>query len=332
MIRWAFRIAGAVLVLAIMVVLIAPNRRHRVEAWLRYRLFDEVPAPIIAGLHGRLFLGNHGNDPPGSLINEVCRTDPAVIAPAVALLRPLLAAAKATGIPARLVIIPTAPRVYPEDLPPPYACSNPGVDQAVARLADPAVLYPLDLMVAMKPHFDAIPRVHFHWAGEAPLRVAEWVGADLGLKRTLELGLYADNRRSDMDGFNRGMAAESHIRTPSAAAAGVVECQGGRRCPTAPLPAVVTYTRPGAGRILVMADSFGDDIGVDFTEFAGSVWLLRMNYALRDQPGPVADKVIHDFKPEAIVIVYHDAGALGVDPVAQMSVRAATAILAAGQP
>ena len=320
------------LILAIAVVLIAPDRRHRVGAWLRYHLFDEVPHPIIAGLHGRLFLGNHENDPPGSLINDVCRTDPAVIAPAVALLRPLLDAARATRIPARLVIIPTAPRLYPEDLPPPYTCPNPGTDQVVAKLADPAVLYPLNLMTAMKPHFDAIPRVHFHWAGEAPLRVAEWVGADLGLKRTLELGLHNDNRRSDMDGFNRGMAAESHIRTPSTAAAGVVDCQGGGRCAAAPLPAVVTYTRPGAGRILVMADSFGDDIGVDFTEFAGTVWLLRMNFALNDKPDAVAQKVIRDFKPGAIVIVYHDAGALGIDPVAQMSLRAATAILAAGQP
>jgi hypothetical protein len=316
----------------VVLAVIWPDTRHRVEAWLRYRLLDEVPPPIVAGLHGRLFLGNHAGSPPGSLINTVCNTDPAAITAAAEMLRPLLAAAKSHGVPARLLIVPTAPRLYPEDLPPPYTCPAPGADKLVALLDDPDVLNPLDAMTAMKPHFDAIPRVHFHWAGEAPLRVAEWVGANLGLKQTLQLGLHDDNRRSDLDGLNRGMGAHSQIREPSLAAAGVAVCEGGLRCRTSPMPAIATYVRPGPGRILVVADSFGDDIGGDFTEFAGTVWLVRMNIALNDPADRVAKIALQDFKPDEIFVIYHDAGALAVNAAARISLKAATAILAAGQP
>ena len=282
---------------------------------------------MIAGLHGRLFLGNHEGSPPGSLITGLCGGP---MDAAVARLRPLLAAAKGLGVPARLLVVPTAPRLYPEDLPPPYACPAPLADRVVAALGDPAALYPIDAMLAMKPRFDVVPRVHFHWAGEAPLRVAEWVGAGLGLRQALALPLRDDNRRSDLDGYDRGMGAHSRIREPSLA--GVAVCEGGRRCPAAPLPAIVTYSRPGPGRILVVADSFGDAVAGDFIEFAGQVWLLRMNLALAEPPGAVADVAIRRFKPDAVIVVYHDAGALGLDPASRLSLAAATAILEAGQP
>ncbi len=38
-------------------------------------------------------------------------------------------------------------------------------------------------MQALKPRFDVLPRHHFHWAGEGPLRVAERVADGMGLHR-----------------------------------------------------------------------------------------------------------------------------------------------------
>ncbi len=325
----------AVVILVVAAALIWPARRRRVEAWVRYQVFDQVPPPLVAGLHGRLFLGNHGGSPAGSLITGVCggSVDQAAVDRAAGLVRPLLAAARAIGVPVRMLVVPTAPRLYPEDLPPPYAAqcaqAKPAADRLVAALADPAVIYPAAPMLAMKAQFEAIPLHHFHWAGEAPLRVAELVADSLGLSRGLELPLHDDNRRSDLDGFNRGMGAQSHLRQPSLAAAGVAVCEGGRRCPTALDPAIVTYTRPGPGRLLVVADSFGDEIGGDFSEFAGQVWLLRMNLALAETPGALADVAIRRFAPDAIVVVYHDAGALALDVPARMSLEAATALFRA---
>ena len=301
---------------------------------MRYHAFGEVPPPLVAGLHGRLFLGNHEGGAFGSLITDVCGSSvgPPQVDRAAGLLRPLLDAARNTGVPVRLVIVPSAPRLYPEDLPPPYAalCAHavPAADRLVATLADPAVIYPVAAMLAMKPRFDVIPLHHFHWAGEAPLRVAELVGADLGLPRMLDLPLHDDNRRSDLDGYDRGIGVQSRIRTPSLA--GFDVCEGGRRCPAAPDPSIATYTRAAPGRVLVMADSFGDEMGGDFTEFAGKVWLLRMNLGLARPPAVLARLAIRDFAPQAIVIVYHDAGALALDAPSRLSLEAATAILRAG--
>ena len=324
--------AGAGIAVAILGVLAVswPDSRRRVEAWVSYHALGQVPPPLIAGLHGRLFLGNHAGDPFGSLITGVCNTSPAAVARAASLLRALLAAAEGLRVPFRLLLVPTAPVLYPEDLPPPYECPAPGLPRLTATLGDKAVIDPLETMRAMKPQFDAIPRTHFHWAGEAPLRVAEQVASSLGLAQTLQLPLHDDNRRSDLDGYDRGIGAHDRIREPTLA--GIAVCEGGRRCPAAPDPAITTYTRPGAGRILVIADSFGDAIGASFIEFGGQVWLLRMNLALHTPPAALAAVAIAGFRPDAIVIVYHDAGALALDEASRLSLAAATAILRAGQP
>ncbi len=88
---------------------IAPPPVQRAEAWLRFRLLGEVPPPILIGQHGRLFLGNHPGTPPGTLITNVCggSVDGAAVAHAASMIRPVLAAARAIGVPVRFVIVPT---------------------------------------------------------------------------------------------------------------------------------------------------------------------------------------------------------------------------------
>jgi hypothetical protein len=57
-----------------------------------------------------------------------------------------------------------------------------------------------------------------------------------------------------------------------------------------------------------------------------------MNIALNDPADRVAKIALQDFKPDEIIVIYHDAGALAVNAAARISLKAATAILAAGQP
>jgi len=178
----AFFAAGAALVWA-------PPPVLRAEAWLRYRLLREVPPPILIGRNGRLFLANHATDAPGALITAVCggSVDDATVARAAAQIRLILEAARAIGVPVRFVIVPTAPRLYPEDLPLAYAhaCDPPNVpaaDRLVALLHDPDVIYPVPLMLDLKTQFDVLPRHHCHWAGQGPLHVAEAVCRADGLQ------------------------------------------------------------------------------------------------------------------------------------------------------
>ncbi len=309
-------------------VLWGPPPIRRAEAWLRYRVAGSVPPPIVAGRHGRLFLGNHPGAAPGSLIAAICGhgVDAAAIARAARLIRPVLAAGRAVGAPFRFVIVPTAPRLYPEDLPAGLPCADPAADRLAAALNDPAVIYPVAAMQAMKARFLVLPRRHFHWAGEGPLRVAEFVAAGMGLRQALALPLRPDNRASDLDEFDPGLAATDPIGTADLHAAGVAQCTGIRCDPALP-EALTAYARPGPGRLLLIADSFGEEVAGDFSEFAGQVRLVRMNPALGTPPAVLA-AALASFHPTAVIVLYHDAGALALDEASQASLALAARLLA----
>ncbi len=297
------------------------------EAWVAYRVTGTLPPPIVIGRNGRLFLGNHEGSPPRSLIADVCGGTVAEPATrhAAATIRPVLDAGRATDLPFRFLIIPTAPRIYPEDVPADIPCSDFAADRLVAELDAPDVIYPVAEMQALKQRFEVLPKRHFHWAGEGPLRVAEVVGERMDLARELSLGLKPDNRSSDLNGFDPGVGLHDRIGTPDLRRAGVAQC-GGARCSPALPDAIVAFTHPGPGRLLLLADSFGDEIGGDFAEFAGTVWLVRMNVALVDPEPPIA-AAIKGFHPDEVIVAYHDAGALALDAASQTSLAIAARLL-----
>ena len=326
-------IAAFLLFVIIATALWQPPPMQRAEAWVRYRATGFVPPPIVTGRNGRLFLGNHAGSPPNSLIDAVCGNgiDAGVIAKAAAAIRAVLAGSRTTGLPFRFLLVPTAPRIYPEDVPAEIPCQDFAADRLVQILADPAILYPAAAMQALKPQFDVLPRRHFHWAGEGPLRIAELASESLGLPRQLSLTLRPDNRASDLNGFDPGLGLHDRIGTPDLRAAGVSQCAAARCTPAVP-DAVVAFTHPGPGRLLLVADSFGDEIGGDFSEVAGQVWLVRMNLALVTPTPPLA-AALQSFHPDAVVVLYHDAGALALDPPSQASLALAARLLAdAGLP
>ncbi len=143
---------------------------QRAGHWIGYRLTGHLPPPLLAGRNGRVFLANHPTDPPGSLSAQVCGVglDAAAIGRAADALRPVLAAGKATGLPFRLLVVPTAARLYPEDLPRGHGLCRPGGRPAGRGAGRRALVYPVAAMEAMKPRFDVLPRRHFHWAGRGP--------------------------------------------------------------------------------------------------------------------------------------------------------------------
>ncbi len=117
-----------------------PPPLQRARAWLAYRVTGAVPPPIVTGRNGRLFLGNHEGGAPNSLIAAVCGNGvaDAAVTVAAAAIRPVLAAGRATGLPFRFVIVPTAPRIYPEDVPVGIPCSDFAADRLVHALDAPA--------------------------------------------------------------------------------------------------------------------------------------------------------------------------------------------------
>ena len=76
---------------------------------------------------------------------------------------------------------------------------------------------------------------------------------------------------------------------------------------------IARYERPGDGRLLVVADSFGDEIGHDFVEYFAEVWMVHIN--TWDSLSPVdrvtrATALLQRFAGGRVLYVVHDAGVL----------------------
>lgn len=319
-------VIGIFVVIVVALAAFPPPPLQRAGHWARYRLTGYVPPPLVVGRGGRLFLGNHEGSPPNSLIEAVCGigVDDAAIARAAAAVRPVLDAGRTTQRPYQFLMVPTAPRLYPEDLPAGQICSDFAADRLDHALNDETLLYPVAALQALKRKFDIVPSHHFHWAGEGPLRTAELTAKSMGLVKSLVLPLRPDNRASDLNSFYPGLGLHDRIGTPDLRAAAVAQCWGDRCSPALPA-AIVAFTRAGTGRLLVIADSFGDEIGGDFSEFAATVWLVRMNLAMLTPEAVVA--ALAGYRPDAIICVYHDAGALALDPPSQASLALAARLV-----
>jgi hypothetical protein len=306
----------------------------RLNNWLRWHVFGEIGTPrIVIGRHGRLFLAAHdaanAKGQP-TLITDLCgvgATAPALDAAARSIVE-TLTRVRAAGFDPTLLVVPTAPRLYPEDIPAPLdaACAGlrPPVDRIASRVARSdvagAFLYPVDLMLGFKPGFEPIPRRHFHWAGEAPLRVAEYVAEEhWHLPRSLTLPLRSVGRSSDLNGLDPGMGASDRIREPDVRAVGVRSCVGAACGPIDGLPpgatfALERYTRPEPGpTLLIVADSFGDEISRNFLEQFGEVWHVMTNNLSALSPADrqaLAAFLATRFQGQKLLFVYHDAAAL----------------------
>lgn len=309
----------------------------RLNNWVRWQAFGEIATPrIIIGRNGRLFLAAHDDGPP-TLITDLCGAgvEDARIGRAAQIIETGLGRVRASGLDATLLLVPTAPRLYPEDIPEPFATAcaglRPPVDRVAALIAASAVgadlIYPVDLMLGFKGEAEPIPRHHFHWAGEVPVRVAEAVAeGHWALPRTLTLPLRAISRASDLNNLNPGMGASDPIREPDVRAVGIRNCAGAGCGPIDGLSpgaemALERYTRPTPGpRLLIVADSFGDEISRNFLEQFGEVWRIATNNLAGLTPADrqnLADTLKARFQGERVLYVYHDAAALdGLDVIA----------------
>lgn len=297
--------------------------------WVRWHGFGELATTrLIKGGHGRLFMGSHDGGIANSLILDVCGKTSEPLPDIAASVTHLLDRTSAAGLRPTLMIVPTAARLYPEDIPEPLATAcrgaTPAVDTLVAQLGRQDVFYPVAEMLALKPRMDVIPRRHFHWVGEPPLRVAERLaGQHWGLPRVFPLALEREYRSSDLAEINPGLGLVDTVKAPQYRNAGVHDCEGPHGLalcgpipgiPDAAASVIARYERPGEGRLLVVADSFGDEIGHDFTEYFAEVWMVHLNTIGSLSPADhaiMAKALLQRFVGDRVVFVVHDAGALG---------------------
>jgi len=305
---------------------------------VRYRLFHQFPtSQLLQGRHGRLFLSAYNSvDLPYSGIQSVCGygAAPAAGAQLVRDLNHFDAIMQAQQLDGRLLVVPSAPMVYQEDLPSwlqaRCRASSTPIARALAsaQLRHPEhILYPLAQLRAGRAADAIYPGTWFHWAGDGPR-----LGAEASVARfwnapaTAALPSQISRQPSDLDNLAPGLGLNSPVKLVDFAAAGVQECRGPSCFPEMPelmakLWGVNRYRNPAAPlpRLVLVTDSFGISAGPWFARYFQDVLQVATNDLARLSPAEVAQLKTLLFQqrtPQHLLFLYHDGTVQGGSRVA----------------
>jgi hypothetical protein len=298
---------------------------------LKYALFGEMPTQqVIEGDGGRLFFTSHAATTPFKLIETVCGVDveDADIEESARSSARLIEHLRAVTPDSLLLIAPTAPVVYTEDLPDwlERKCrqAEPTATRVAARLPEAAKagwVYPLEEALRLKPAMDVYPHTFFHWLGAAPRRIVESIAEQrLGLVKRTDVPTVLKSVGSDLGQFLAGLQFTSHAPIPDWRRAGIEACTGPACFPelgeiAGLLEDVSRYRTPGAGgtRILVLSDSFGMNAAGYFSQYVGEVRHFNVN-TLRTlsagQVGRFKRFAFAEYDPDIVVAIFQDGGLL----------------------
>ena len=305
---------------------------------LRYRLFHQFPtSQLLQGQHGRLFLSAYNSvDLPYSGIQSVCGygADPALPDALARDINTFGATMRAQGLGGRLLLVPSAPVVYQEDLPQwlQARCRASAVPLQLA-LASPQlrhpedVLYPLQALRAARGRDAIFPSTWFHWAGDGPRLAAEASAARFwNAPAAAPLPSQSVTLPSDLDNLAPGLGLNSAVKLVDMAAAGVQECHGGSCFAEAPqlmakLWGVNRYRNPAAPlpRLVLITDSFGVSAGPWFARYFQDVLQVATNDLARLTPAEVTrlkTVLFPSQTPQQLLFLYHDGTVQGGGRVA----------------
>jgi hypothetical protein len=307
--------------------LVALNNRAR------YLLFRQFPThQLLEGANGRLFLSAYNTaDAPYSGIQSLCGYGVAADTSAIMAshLNTFGETMRAQQLDGRLLLVPSAPLVYREDLPlwiqARCAASAIPIQRAMASplLRESAsVLYPLDALRAARGGSAVFPATWFHWAGDGVRLAAEIsVGRFWKVPATPPLASTVHTLPSDVDNLAPGMGLSSQVREVDFAASGVKECHGGTCFPEMPelmakLWGVNRYHNPSAPlpRLVLLTDSFGIGAGPWYARYYQDVLQVATNDLARLTPDEVRQLkglLFQRQTPQNLLFLYHDGTVQG---------------------
>ena len=290
-----------------------------------FHLFGTFATKLVeAGPDGRLFLGGDWGRSP---TRRVCGHGlpagqlPQMVAQATRLLRGLQARAPQVD----LLVAPSAPVLYPTELPGwLQADCTTGTPMArqVLDLLPPEwrvrSLYPVAQLAEPGLRAPAIPRRFLHWDGVgAGLAASAWAEGHRHLPPLRAVAAAWHRRPSDLGGFFPGVALWSMALEPLAELPGIESCMGWTCFPgfaeTARTLVDVrrfSATPPGVGRLLVLSDSFGAAVAPWLARYHGEVWQFTMNYLEQlplEQRRQFMHAVLEEYRPDQLLLVILDA-------------------------
>ena len=304
----------------------------RFGTFLRFHLFREFPTiQMEFGQHGRYFLAAHGtNVGRYQAITTVCGKGVAN-ATTIPYLNKLFGAFHAAGLQPKLLVVPSAPAVYPEDVPPALVADCTSERTAVtAVLAAPDLapeasanmFYPLKEMREIKKSATLFPNTWFHWSGAGLDQVAR-LSLTRFWQRPLDqapvLATRSNVMGSDVSHLFDGVTLTSEIVEPDMNASGIKACIGLECFPEVAaariLQDVSRFDNPKAParRLLIISDSFGAKIAPWYARYYRTVEHMATNRVDQLSPQQIVElKAFLYREPEQtdILVLYHDGGAM----------------------
>jgi hypothetical protein len=309
---------------------------------IRFSLFGQFPTiQVISGKDGRIFLSAHQkSDPPYSAIFSSFgyQIDPA---PAIAdQVNQFSALARARGLDAKLLIVPSSSVVHADQLPDWLRTRvDPASIPTLTVLASPRLeaaarnnlYFPYKEMQAEAAGMDVFPKTWFHWMGDGPRTVAGltmerfWgVGKDKGVPLATKI----EKMPSDLSHLFPGIELSSQVRAIDFQASGVDVCMGPTCFGEALRPTMEklwqmsTYRNPKAprGRLVIVSDSFGQPVAGWYSRYYKEVVHVCTNFMdqlSEPELRPIRKYLFDDAGGDDVLFLYHDvtvhAGRIGAD-------------------
>jgi hypothetical protein len=304
----------------------------RLGTIVRFHLFHEFPTiQMAAGQHGRYFLAAHGtNVAQYQAITTVCGKGVAN-ATTIPYLNKMFGAFHAAGLQPKLLVVPSAPAVHPEDVPPALVAECASERTAVTavlaapeleRAASANIFYPLRDMREIRKSATLFPNTWFHWTGEGLDQVARLTLTHFWqrpLDQAPPLKTHSDVVLSDVSHLFEGVTLKSTIVQPDLNASGIKACIGADCFPEVAaariLQDVSRFDNPAAParRLLIVSDSFGAKIAPWYARYYRTVEHMATNRVDQLSPAQIAELKTFLYRDPAqtdIMILYHDGGAM----------------------
>lgn len=310
------------------------TRMVRFYGRLRHDLFGRFPTnQVIAGREGRIFLTAHNDLGERYELLVACGWKFDRDAGTIADLNRFESTVRAHGIDARLLVVPSGPVVYSEELQPWQTERCRPENVPLARLlaapelspqARELIYFPLTEMRAMRERVMFFPKNYFHWAGAGAAAVAAMTERHFwgrGEETGPPIPLVGQVQPSDVHWMFPGIKHNSVVEDPDFKGTTITPCYGPACFPELrpvmdKLQVVGRYrnSAPGLGpRLVVITDSFGYAGGPMFSRYHREVVHVSTNSlpALDEREREQLRKLL--FVPgsdDEVLFLYHDATVL----------------------
>lgn len=301
---------------------------------LRFVLFDQFPTTqVIWGRSGRLFLSAHDKSAvPYSAITRPCGYSPSDLEAVSQQIERLILSFQASGVDAKLMIVPSAPIVYPEDLPAWLekrcaAVASP-IESVLGSIALMAfsrdqIYYPKADMFELKKTLPVFPKNWFHWGGDGPKAITTLsVNRLWGLSSELGKSLVATptSTGSDIGYLFPGIELASEVLTANYEQSGVRACVGTPCFPELgeianKLLDVTRYSNPAApaGKLIILSDSFGKYAAGWYSRYFREVKHFSTNSLPQlgaEEKRQFRNLVLDEARDTHLLLLYHDGSVL----------------------